>query len=165
MSKYQQIDMIGGQQIAVNSTTQEHQLGLCCKAVDTASTDYGVGEFIYLKGLASIAVGECVMYEAGDYQTVLAVANNQGSIAFAMAATVASEFGWFQIKGRAVSLVSASFAADLAVYLTATPGTVDDAVVAGDRVHGCIGFTAIATPAAGQAELSINYPRVDNVAD
>ena len=165
MSKYQQIDMIGGQAIDVNSTTQEHQLGLCCKAVDMASTDYGVSEFIYLKGLASIAIGECCSYEEGDYQTVLAVANGVGSIAVAMAATVASEYGWFQIKGRAVMLVAASFAADLPGYLTATPGTIDDAVVAGDRIHRCISFTAIATPAAGQAEVNINYPFVNNIAD
>lgn len=165
MSKYQQIDMIGGQQIDVNSTTQQHQLGLRCSAVDTASTDYGVSEFIYLIGLASVAVGEVCIYSEVDYTVKLAVANDDGQIAFAMAATVASEYGWFQIKGRAVSLVSASFAADLAVYLTATPGTVDDAVVAGDRVHRCIGSSAIATPAAGQAEMDISYPSTDNTAD
>ena len=130
MSKFQQLGMIGGQAIDTNSTTQEHQLGLCCKAVDTASTDYGVGEFIYAKGLAATAVGSVVMYSEDGYATKLAVANDAGSI-----------------------------------YLTSTAGSVDDSVVAGDRVHGMIGASAIATPAAGQAEMEINYPRTDNIAD
>jgi hypothetical protein len=165
MSKFQQLGMIGGQAIDTNSTTQDHQLGLCCKAVDTASTDYGVGEFIYAKGLAATVVGSVVMYSEDGYATKLAVANDAGSIGVAMAATVAGEYGWYQIKGKAVALVKASFADNAAVYLTSTAGSVDDSVVAGDRVHGMIGASAIATPAAGQAEMEINYPRTDNIAD
>ena len=78
MSKFQQIDMIGGQAIDVNSTTQNHQLGLTCKAVDTASTDYGVGEFVYAKGAASTAIGSVCQIDATAYATDLAVANDKG---------------------------------------------------------------------------------------
>lgn len=166
MSKFQPIDgHIGMQAIEVNSTTQQHPLGLTIKAVDTASTDYGVGEFMYATGLASVAVGECVKLEAHTFIVKLAVANDVGQIGFAMAATVADEFGWFQIKGRAVSLSAASNADNAAQYLTATPGTIDDAVVAGDRIHNCVSVSAVDTPTTGQNELDINYPHVDNIAD
>jgi len=165
MSTYQQISMIGGQAIDANSTEQSHSLGLCVKAVDVASTDYGVGEFIYAKGLAATVVGSVVRYSEDDYVTKLAVANDAGSIAVAMSACVASEFGWYQIKGKGVALVKTGFADNAACYLTSTAGSVDDAVVAGDRVHRMIGGSAIGTPAAGQAEVEINYPSTDNIAD
>lgn len=162
MSKFQQIGMIGGQAIDANSSTQEHQLGLRCKAVDTASTDYGVGEFIYLKGVASTAVGEWVTYNEDDFSTALLAANAIGNVAIAMSACVASEYGWYQIAGKAVGLCATGFADNGNVYATATAGTIDDAVVAGDRVKRAKGASAIGTPAAGQAEFEIMYPYMDD---
>ena len=87
-----------GQAINVNSATQKAKIGTIVTAVDVASTDYGMGEFIYLKGSASTAVGSVVVYDS-DGTTDLAVANDVGDVGLAMAATVASEFGWFQILG------------------------------------------------------------------
>ena len=165
MSTFQQLGSIGGQQINATSTTQDEQLGLTCKAVDMAATNYGVAEFIYLKGLASTAVGSVVRYSEDGYATKLAVANDAGSIAIAMSACLASQFGWYQIKGKGVALVKTSFADNAACYLTSTAGSVDDAVVAGDRVHRMISSSAIGTPAAGQAEVEINYPSTDDIAD
>ncbi len=153
------------QDIDANSTTAQNTLGTVIRAVDSASTAYGEGEFIYLKGLDSTAVGECVMYSEDGYATKLAVANDAGSIAFAMSACVTGEYGWYQVKGKAVCLSAASNADNAAQYLTATPGTIDDAVVAGDRIHGCISASAIGTPDTGLSELEINYPRTDNIAD
>lgn len=40
--------------------------------------DYGVGEFIYLKGVASTAVGSVVVYNADDFSSALAAANAIG---------------------------------------------------------------------------------------
>lgn len=166
MSNFTSIESrIVPQDIDVNSTTEQNALGTVIKAEDRASTAYGVGEFIYLKGLDSTAVGECVMYSEDGHATKLAVANDAGSIAFAMSACVTGEFGWYQVKGKAVGLSAAGNADNAAQYLTATAGTIDDAVVAGDRIHGCISASAVDTPATGQAELEINYPRTDNVAD
>ena len=153
------------QAIDETSTTQKHPLGKNIRALDVAATDYGSGEFVYLKGLASTAVGECVMYSEDGHATKLAVANDAGSIAFAMSACVTGEFGWYQVKGKAVGLALASFGDNAACYLTATAGSIDDEVVAGDRLHGCISASAVDTPSTGLAELEINYPRTDNVAD
>ena len=128
-----------------------------------ASTDYGVGEFIYLKGVASTAVGDAVTYQYGDYQTARTVAASVGMIGIAMSANLANQWGWYQIRGLAVVEVSASFAADKICYLTATAGELDDAVVAASEIRGTYSYTAIATPAAGQALVSIQYPEVANV--
>ena len=126
---------------------------------------YGVGEFIYLAGVASTAVGNAVVYSALDHSTTRVQANGIGPVAFATAATVAAKYGWYQIYGTTINTVAASFADNAAVYLTATAGVLDDAVVAGDRVKGARGASAIDTPATGQALLEIQYPFVDDIAD
>jgi|TARA_R110000764_G_scaffold9963_1_gene31194 hypothetical protein len=166
MSDFQVINgMIGQQAIDNNSATQMHDLLHCVRAQDRATTDYGEGEFIYLLGLAATAVGSVVRYSAVSGITKLAVANDKGPIACAMAATVAGEYGWYQIFGVGVGKVKASFADDANCYLTSTAGSLDDAVVAGDRVHNCIGGSAIDTPSTGLALLELNYPHTDDIAD
>ena len=83
-----------------------------------------------------------------------------GPVAFAMAATVANEYGWYQIGGKAVGKVAASFADNADCYLTSTAGTIDDADVAGDYIRRCKGASAIDTPSTGLAELEIARPEV-----
>jgi hypothetical protein len=151
--------VVGAQPIATNSTTQNHPLGLIVDAVDPT---YGAGEFIYLKGVASTAIGEWVTYNPDDFSTALLAANAIGPVAVAMSACVASEYGWYQIHGKAVGLAAASYADNGLVYATATAGTVDDAVVAGDRVKNAKGASAVDTPSTGYAEFEIARPFMDD---
>ena len=51
------------QGITETSTTQNFPLGKIISAVDKDTTAYGAGEFIYLKGVASTAIGEPVIYD------------------------------------------------------------------------------------------------------
>jgi hypothetical protein len=58
MSTYHIINpIVGMQDIADTSTTQNHVLGTIVQAKDIASTAYGSGEFIYLLGVASTVLG------------------------------------------------------------------------------------------------------------
>jgi len=166
MSQFQADSAMGlNQDIDVNSTTLQDTLGRTITATDTASTAYGEGEFIYLQGVASTAVGSVVTYQYGDYVTALASANGVGLVAVAMSACVAGEYGWYQIRGLSVMKVLASFAADKLVYLTSTAGSVDDAVVVGDAIQPSYSFTAIDTPSTGLAEVSIDHPFVSNISN
>ena len=150
--------VLGSQPVASNSTVQKHALGTICRGVDPV---YGAAEFIYLKGVASTVVGSAVTYSADDFSTALTVANCIGPVAIAMSACVASEYGWYQIHGKAV--VKAGTVADNAlVYVTATPGVVDDAVVAGDRIKNAVLASADGTPSAGLAECEIQRPFCDD---
>jgi len=160
--KKTQPGLIGGQAIDETSATQEHPLGSIVTAEDVASTAYGVGEFIYLKGVASTVVGSVVTYDAGGFTTALASANAVGPIAVAMSANVADQYGWYQIGGRGVVKGLASLAADALCYLTATAGSVDDAVVAGDAIHFMETTSALGTPSAGLAEVTMTRPFVTN---
>jgi hypothetical protein len=145
---------LGAQAIAETSPTQKHFIGEIQQAVDDT---YGAGEFIYLKGLAATAIGNLVIYDQFANTTVRTVAGSRGPAAVAMWANVANQFGWYQIAGAAV-VTSGTVAAAGAVYLTATAGLIDDAVVSTDKVDGARIKTADGTPSAGFAVVQINRP-------
>ena len=151
--------IIGLQPIAEVSSTQQHPLGMIVQAYDGT---YGAGEFVYLKGVASTVVGSAVTYNMDDGTTALLAANAIGPVGVAMSANAAATtFGWYQISGKAV--IKAGTVADNGnVYATATAGTVDDAVVAGDRVKGAKFASADGTPSAGLAECEIHRPFMDD---
>lgn len=60
---------IGWQPIANTETAAKHALGTIIQAVDPT---YGAGEFIYLKGVTSTAVGSAVIYYPDAWTTALA---------------------------------------------------------------------------------------------
>jgi len=144
--------LVGAQAIATTSTVQAHNIGKRVKAYDPT---YGEGEFIYLKGVASTVVGDAVIYDTDAPSTVRAVAGSRGPVAIAMSINVASQYGWYQIAGAAVVKAGTVAAAGLC-YVTATAGTLNDAVVAGDKIDGMIFKTADGTPAAGFAVVQMD---------
>jgi hypothetical protein len=149
-----------GQAIADTSTTKKAMLGTRIRAKDPT---YGPGEFIYLKGVASTAVGDAVVYDLDDWTTARATTSTTGFVAIAMSANVANQYGWYQIFGKGV--VTAGTVADNAkVWATATPGTVDDATADGYMIHNAWFASADGTPSAGLAEVQIMYPYIDGVA-
>lgn len=136
-------------------TVAQYKLGTIAAA---KSDTYGPLELIYLKAGSGVteALGSFVGY-GGDYETVLAVANGiYSGVAVALADVAAGSYAWHVKRGNVPTKVAASFADNANVYLTATAGTVDDAVVAGDYVYKAKSITAIATPAAGLAVIYFN---------
>lgn len=150
---------IGLQAIADTSTTAHLPLGTIVTAADST---YGEGEFIYLAGVASTAIGSWVTYNPDDFTTTLLAANAIGPVGVSMSANVASQYGWYQISGKAIGLCLTGFADNANVYATATAGSIDDAVVAGDRVKGAKGASAIGTPSGSFAEFEIARPFMDD---
>ena len=119
------------------------------------TTDKSGNEYIYLKGVASTVAGSAVTYD-GSYATALAVANAKGCVAIAMAAIVANKYGWYQIKGVATGISAATVISGAPLYLTATAGELDDAVVAGDLVAGAFAYGKGGTHAS--CTFYLNYP-------
>jgi hypothetical protein len=107
---------LGLQPIATTSTVKNHAIGTIRQAADPT---YGSGEFIYLLGVASTAVGDAVTYNSTTGQTTRSAvgANKSLSVAFAMSANVAAQYGWYQISGivRATKAATISLAAGVAV--------------------------------------------------
>ena len=151
---------VGAQPIADVSTVQNHPFGTIVKAKDTGSTAYGEAEFIYVKGVASGATKAWAGYRSKAGLTTLAVANMNESIGIMVSTLDATtDFGWLQIKGRAIGKALTAFADNGVVYLTATAGSIDDASVAGDVVTGAIGRNG-GTHTIGDlaGEFEINRP-------
>jgi hypothetical protein len=131
--------------INATSATQLHALGERVVCRDTASTDYGFGEFIYLKGVASTVAGSVVLIK-DDFSTSLSAARGKGAHAVACSANVANQYGWYQIKGKAMMAVG-TCAANAPVHLGAS-GVGDTTVVAGDNILGARSVTAADTATA-----------------
>lgn len=119
------------QAIADTSTTAKLPLGRVIQAVDPT---YGVGEFIYLKGVASTVVGSIVNYD-DSFQTALdtsAVSGPSRPLAISMSANVAGQYGWYQISGMAIATKAnsvsfadgAGFAAGSGLAVAVATGTV-----------------------------------------
>tara|TARA_Y100001938_G_scaffold151177_1_gene246919 strand:+ start:9786 stop:10286 length:501 start_codon:yes stop_codon:yes gene_type:complete len=155
--KVTQPGFIGAQPITDVSTTKNHQLGTIVKASDTGDDDRGDGEFIYLQGVASTVAGDAVLYNADDYSTTRVTADGIGPIAIAMAATVASTYGWYQIQGKGSVQVSAGFPDNANCYLTDTAGEIDDEDDDGDFVSGMKGASAVS---GGVADMELSRPFV-----
>jgi hypothetical protein len=138
------IGEIGLQQpIASTSTTQMHPIGHKVRCRDMGSTVYGEAEFVYLTGVASVAVGSYCVRD-GDL-VKLAVARDKGPGCVAMSACVASNYGWFQTTGNAVVLGTAGDTDNKPMSLTSasTPGLLSVTYVAGDVVLGARTAAAI----------------------
>jgi hypothetical protein len=142
--------IIGSQPIADTSATQLHPLGTIVRAVDPT---YGVGEFIYLKGVASTAIGDLVDYDNNAGTTTRTPATGgTGPIAVAMSANLLGYYGWYQISGLAVVRAPNTVVVGADAYmLAATPGSVDDAVVANEGVLGMKFASLTGVPSAGFA--------------
>ncbi len=108
--------------------------------------DENGGEFIYLKGVASVVIGDwCVFNELSPTATTWAVqravhtTHARGPVGVAMGAVVASTFGWFQIYGNAkANTTNATETANNACWLTSTAGLVSATPVATDIVYGAV---------------------------
>lgn len=153
---------IGLPPVTDHSTTAGCALGTKRTAVDHGTNQNGEGDFMYVKGVASALAGSWVTINEDDYSTALLVPDAIGKVGVFMSACVASEYGWVQVRGKAVGKALTAFADNGNVYGTATAGSVDDAVVAGDRVKCCKGASALDGPATGMAEFEIDNPYVDD---
>lgn len=129
---------IGAQALTDRSTTAKVPLGTIVKGLDET---YGEGEFIYLKGVASTVAGASVIYNATTYQTaLLTVANgkNKGApVAVAMAATVADEYGWYQITGNSVmKKTGVAVTPQVPIFISDTSGRIKVLASAGQQILG-----------------------------
>ena len=137
-----------------------HPIGTIVRAKDPT---YGEGEFIYLKGVASTAVGSWVTYNLDDGVTALLAANAVGPVAVSMSANiVATTYGWYQISGKAVGACLTGMADNAQVWITATGGSVDNASVAGDLVNLAKAASTTVVD-SGVCDFEISRPFVDNI--
>lgn len=137
-------------------SVQKYPLGMIVRGIDPT---LGGGEFIYLKGVGSTAAGSVVTYDLSDGSTTLApaTAGLGCAVAVAMAATIASTYGWYQISGYAKVNCSTCASGGLALYLAGS-GALTTSAANGKEVLGILSGTATGTPATGFIYATINRP-------
>lgn len=152
------ITVIGGSHAAAEDTgavhtEKKHPLGTM--AVE------GGNWYTYLEGVASTVAGDWVSFDE-NHATTRLIANAKGRVGIAMAAIVASRYGWYQVYGKnTIAKAEAGFVDNAAIYATGTAGSIDDTDVALDFVNGAIGRSAVS---GGVITVELNWPDMDQVA-
>ena len=124
--------------------------------VGTRAFDVNGNEFVYGLGVASTILGSWVTFDE-NHATALLTANAVGRVGVAMAAIVASKYGWYQIWGKNTAASCDTIADNKPCYIDATDGRVDDAGVAGDLVFGAISRS---TDSSNLCTVELNHPFV-----
>jgi hypothetical protein len=94
--------------------------------------------YVYLQGVASTALGDAVVW-SGLGSTLRTITTTLGPLAIATAAMAANQWGWYGYSGLFTVNVATSIAlADTTPFATATPGALDDAVIAAAKVWGAL---------------------------
>lgn len=127
----------------------------------------GAGEFIYLPGNASLAVGSLVTWNPIDKTTTLvpSTAKLGYPVAASMTAnTTTTSYSWFQIAGAAAILKTAvAVAKGSRIAISGTTGSIFGASTAGKFVNNAIAANSTAS-AATFAKVLLNRPFMENVA-
>ncbi len=130
------------------------------RAVGTRGRDASGNEYIYLKGVASTTANTWVSFDE-NFETSLLTSDAVGGVAIAMAATVASRWGWYQVYGEGSGKIGNTTSGDKALYISSVTGSVDDLLVTGDKIIGA--FSRSTSSVTGAAiTVQLNYPFVDN---
>ncbi len=124
--------------------------------VGTRGRDASGNEYIFLAGVASVAAGTWVSFDE-LYVTTLLTTTSVGSAAVALAANVASTWGWFQIYGKASGKIGNAVADNAQLFISSVTGSVDDLVVTGDIIYGAISRGASSVTGAN-IDVQLNYP-------
>lgn len=127
----------------------------------------GGGEFIYLAGVGSLAIGSLVTWNPVDKTTTLVpnTAKLGYPVAVSMAAnTATTSYSWFQISGAASVLKSAAAIAKLArIAISGTAGSVLGTSTAGKFVCNAIAVNSTVS-ATTFAKVLLNRPYMENIA-
>lgn len=84
--------------------------------------------YVYVQASGVITAGQAVAIDAGQAAPLTATNAITGvDIGVANVAFAANEYGFVQTRGATTVDVAAAAAADVQLYATATPGTLDDA--------------------------------------
>lgn len=138
-------------------------VGLIVRGADTAS-GAGAGEFIYLPGVASLAVGSVVTYNPLAKTVTLAphTAHLAQPLAVSMTANTApTSYSWYQVSGVAkiARLTGGKTSPAVPLFLSATAGSVQSVASAGLEVLNCITVNAATVASAATTiQALINRP-------
>jgi hypothetical protein len=128
-------------------------LGTTVKATDGT-------EYVRVQASGAIAQYDAVGIDENFAAAPLttAMAGDGWFIGFAQVAFASADYGWVATRGSNINCkVAAACAADVALFTTATAGTLDDATTT-TKIDGIVAVTAVGT-AAGNVEIIATQPK------
>lgn len=136
------ISSIANQQQFLGSTSGSPPMYYPGMAVEAYDPVFGVAEFVLAYGVAGLLLHDWVRI-ANGYATTRSAAAIRGRMGVSMSAnTDPTALSWFCVRGICPANVAAAVAINTPLFVTATTGAADDAVVAGDNIVGATAATA-----------------------
>jgi len=127
-------------------------------AFNTKAVDVDGNEYLYVKGVASGAVGRWVTYDEVGVTTLL-VADAKGLVGVMCGVLDATtDFGWIQIFGKATASIADTSSDNTLIGYEDASGYAGDGYGAGDMIYGAMLREAVTT--AANATVQITYPFV-----
>jgi len=118
------------------------------------------GKYMYVHASAAIAQYDAVGIDENFEAAPLtkAMADDGWMVGFAQVALADNDFGWVASQGSDIGCnLLISCAADVALYTSATAGSLDDASTSQTKIDGVVAVTTIT--AATSAEIIATYPK------
>jgi len=150
--------------VSVTNNTQQWPLGFMARGVDiqTASTNCGGGQFVYVAGSNVSSAGQWCSIVNGS--AVIATAPRPGPVAVACAdgLTATSVFGWVQVQGKLDygKGTNSVISTNQALYLGSIIGVAHSASVDGGFVAGAVCASAYSTASSNSAWYNLQFPSV-----
>ncbi len=137
-------------------TTKRNPLG-------TRFIDDNANEYIYMQGIASLAAGDWCLYNAATASSPYIVArllttSVNGPVAVAMAAVLASQFGWFQVWGLTPTFTAVTTDGSADGKLLSQGATVGRLVTGSVTTKNIINAVAVGAAASNTGTVFITYP-------
>lgn len=154
--------LAGAQPATETSTTQKHPIGTKVTALDHGAGARGEIELVYGKGVASTVAGDVVILDNKGPDSTRVVTTSRGTVGVAMSANVASQYGWYAVRGVVPVSAAGTVAANAQLFATATAGELDDAITAGAMVNGAVSQAA---DSADFLEVMLSYPSMTGNGD
>lgn len=160
---YQIVEHLGFPTINDVSTSQKVATGFITKIWDLTSTPpvgpIG-GEAIYLKaGGAGIVPGSLVEIDPSLGAVLAPATGGIGPVAISFNTVPLGSYAWYGVEGVIpIKAPNAVVVGEKVFMLAATPGSVDDAVVAGQQILNAEFASLTGVPATGFALVIVNRP-------
>lgn len=127
-------DLVGVDPTVNDGTTQKWPLGQVVQAQDGS-------RYMYVKDTGStFAAGQAVYVSTAGEASLLTNTNAAKpllAVGFAVGAMTAGQYGWVQLSGPSISVLAVSGSTpDVAVYSSATAGTLNNVTASGVQLHG-----------------------------
>ena len=135
---YPQGGPLAGVNLANTSTTAEFPVGTTVQGNANSSWEY-------VQAMVDIAQynAVCINGSGGARPATTTHVATMKKIGFAQVAITSGSFGWVARQGAGFTvMVAASCLANVALYTTATAGTLDDAVVTAGAIPGVVAIVA-----------------------